>query len=64
MDATTVTLIKMMSDIAMTAMKTISEVHNMTDEQKITKITEAEVMSDILIRDIKERAANDNQKPV
>ena len=44
MDPTTVMLIKILTDVAMTAMTTLREIETMTDEQKATALIEAQAV--------------------
>ena len=48
MDAPTMMLIKILSDVAMTAMKTIAEIDKMTEDEIEAKTREAERLSDEL----------------
>lgn len=50
----TVMLIKILSDVAMTAMKTISEIDKMTEEEVKSAIRSAEQASADLLKRIKE----------
>ena len=49
MDASTVLLIKLLTDVGMTAMATIAQVNGMTDEQKQEAIKAAELASNNLM---------------